>query len=123
MVEAGSRPVVVVIEDDPDLRALVCTVLEQDGLEAVAAADGESGLAAVREHQPLVTTVDVSLPDMDGFAVAAALREVSTTRILMLTGDPDVVERLEGTADDHLLKPFRPRELRARVEALARPTD
>ena len=121
MVEADPRPVVVVIEDDADLRALVCTVLEQDGLEAIPAADGESGLAAVRAHRPVVTTVDVSLPDMDGLAVAGRLRETSTTRVLLLTGDPDVVERLEGVADDHLLKPFRPRELRARVEALARP--
>ena len=113
----------VVIEDDPDIRDLLRTVLTQSGFDTVAASNGIDGIEAVRAHQPVVTTLDVAMPGMDGFAVASQLREFSDTYIIMLTGQTDeidVIQGLQSGADDYLTKPFRPRELRVRIEALLR---
>ncbi|KQY60198.1 hypothetical protein ASD11_12055 [Aeromicrobium sp. Root495] len=113
----------VVIEDDPDIRDLLKMVLVQSGFDTVAAPDGPQGIEAVRAHDPVLTTLDVSMPGMDGFAVAARLREFSSTYIIMLTGQADeidVIQGLQSGADDYLLKPFRPRELRVRIEAMLR---
>ncbi|MGN6197830.1 response regulator transcription factor [Humibacter sp.] len=115
--------VAVVIEDDPDIRHLVETVLEQAGFETHSAANGAAGVAAVREHDPIVTTLDISLPGMDGLQVAKRIREFSSTYIVMLTArdeEIDILLGLEAGADDYLSKPFRPRELRARIEAMLR---
>ncbi len=113
----------VVIEDDPDIRDLLRTILTQSGFDAIAAADGPSGIDAVAAHNPVLTTLDVSMPGMDGFAVAQRLRQFSSTYIIMLTGQADeidVIQGLQSGADDYLVKPFRPRELRMRIEAMLR---
>ncbi|WP_314732501.1 response regulator transcription factor [Microbacterium sp. Marseille-Q6965] len=113
----------VVIEDEPDIRSLVCEVLEQAGFETRAAGTGAEGIALVREHDPVVTTLDVSMPGMDGFEVAKRLRTFSSTYLVMLTARTDEIDTLQGLqsgADDYVTKPFRPRELRARVEAMLR---
>lgn len=114
---------VVVIEDDPDIRHLLKTVLESSGFEPFSASNGADGIELVRQYDPLITTLDVTMPGMDGFATAKRLREFSSTYIIMLTGlgdEIDVVQGLEAGADDYLVKPFRPRELRARIEAVLR---
>ncbi len=121
-VSATNRTAVV-IEDDPDIRDLLRTVLTQSGFDTIAAPDGPSGIEAVRAHDPIVTTLDVAMPGMDGFAVASRLREFSQSYIIMLTGQADeidVIQGLQAGADDDLVKPFRPRELRVRIEALMR---
>jgi DNA-binding response OmpR family regulator len=115
--------VAVVIEDDPDIRSLVTDVLDQAGFKVFAAGTGTDGLELVRTHQPIVTTLDVSLPGMDGFETARRIRAVSATYIVMLTARAEEIDTLQGLqagADDYVTKPFRPRELRARIEAMLR---
>lgn len=115
--------VAVVIEDDPDIRSLVTEVLDQAGFTVYPAGTGAEGLELVRTHQPIVTTLDVSLPGMDGFETARRIRAVSATYIVMLTARAEEIDTLQGLqagADDYVTKPFRPRELRARIEAMLR---
>ena len=113
----------VIVEDDPDVRDLIDIVLTQSGFQTVLAEDGPSGVEAVRRHDPLITTLDVNMPGMDGFAVAKRLREFSNTYLIMITAladEIDVVQGFEAGADDYLVKPFRPRELRARADSMLR---
>ena len=113
----------VIVEDDPDVRDLIDIVLTQSGFRTILAEDGPSGVEAVRQHDPLITTLDVNMPGMDGFAVAKRLREFSNTYLIMITAladEIDVVQGFEAGADDYLVKPFRPRELRARADSMLR---
>ena len=113
----------VVIEDDADTSVLIDMVLTQSGFTVVTASDGLAGIEAVRNYDPLLTTLDVQMPGMDGFAVAKRLREFSLTYLIMLTsmaGEIDVIQGFEAGADDYLVKPFRPRELRARADSMLR---
>ncbi len=122
-VLVSNSGVAVVIEDDTDIRVLISQVLEQAGFVVHAASSGMDGIELVREHQPVVTTLDVSMPGIDGFETAKRIREVSDTYIVMLTARADEIDTLQGLqagADDYVTKPFRPRELRARIEAMMR---
>lgn len=113
----------VVIEDDVDVRNLLVAVLQQSGFEVSIGATGHEGLNMVRDKNPVVVTLDVGLPDIDGFEVLRRIRETSDCYVLMLTGrtdEADTLTALQTGADDYLTKPFRPRELRARVSALLR---
>jgi two-component system, OmpR family, response regulator len=115
--------VAVVIEDDEDIRALVQAVLEQRGLEVVTATSGLRGLELVRERQPTLVTLDLGLPDIDGFEVCRRIRAVSDAYVIMLSARADEVDQLVGLeigADDYITKPFSPRDLRARVGAMLR---
>lgn len=115
--------VAVVIEDEPDIRSLLADVLEQAGFTVHAAGTGLDGIELVRAHDPVVTTLDVSMPGMDGFETAKRIRAFSSTYLLMLTARADEIDTLQGLhsgADDYVTKPFRPRELRARIEAMLR---
>ncbi|GAA1431934.1 response regulator transcription factor [Microlunatus lacustris] len=113
----------VVIEDDADIRNLLCAILTQAGFTCHGCGTGAEGIEAVRAHQPIVTTLDISLPGIDGFEVARQIRAFSSTFIIMLSArdeEIDTLMGLEAGADDYLIKPFRPRELRARIEAMLR---
>ncbi|TRW43929.1 response regulator transcription factor [Georgenia yuyongxinii] len=123
MSETGEHRTAVVIEDDDDIRGLLVAVLTQAGFTVHSAATGRDGVTQVRTHEPLVTTLDISLPDIDGLEVARRIRMFSPTYLVMLTAHADEVDTLlglEAGADDYITKPFRPRELRARVEAMLR---
>ena len=122
-MQPGSDWVAVIIEDDPDVRDLIDIVLTQSGFRTVVTENGPEGVEAVRQHNPLITTLDVNMPGMDGFAVAKRLREFSNTYLIMITAladEIDVVQGFEAGADDYLVKPFRPRELRARADSMLR---
>ncbi len=113
----------VIIEDDPDIRHLIVEVLEAAGFSTVSVGNGIDGVRAVLSYQPLVTTLDVNMPGIDGFEAARRIRAQSDTFIIMITGleeEADVVVGLGSGADDYIVKPFRPRELRARIDSLLR---
>ncbi len=119
----GTQRVAVVIEDDPDIRHLLEAILGQAGFTCYAADSGPGGLEAIRTYDPILTTLDVSLPGIDGFEVARRIRSFSRTYIIMLSARDEEIDTLMGLdagADDYLTKPFRPRELRARIEAMLR---
>ncbi|WP_343319845.1 response regulator transcription factor [Arthrobacter sp. TMP15] len=115
--------VAVVVEDDEDIRELVSVILNQSGFVVHTASNGADGVAAIRTHRPAIVTLDLGLPDIDGFEVARRVRLFSDAYIIMLTGRADEMDTLLGLetgADDYLTKPFRPRELRARISAMMR---
>jgi DNA-binding response OmpR family regulator len=115
--------IAVVIEDDGDIRNLLEAILGQAGFTCYTAGTGVEGIAAIRTYEPILTTLDVSLPGIDGFEVARQIRSFSPTYIIMLSARDEEIDTLMGLdagADDYLTKPFRPRELRARIEAMLR---
>ncbi|RPF26406.1 response regulator transcription factor [Georgenia muralis] len=123
MEETGRERTAVVVEDDADVRLLLAATLSQAGFTVHTAGSGADGVAAVREYAPAVVTLDLSLPDIDGFEVCRRIRAFSDAYVVMLTGRSEEIDTLlglESGADDYLTKPFRPRELRARVEAMLR---
>ena len=122
MAETAQRAAVV-IEDDADIRNLLEAILAQAGFACQTRDSGLAGIEAVREYDPILTTLDVSLPGIDGFEVARRIRAFSGTYIIMLSARDEEIDTLMGLdagADDYLTKPFRPRELRARIEAMLR---
>lgn len=110
----------VVIEDDAAIRTLICDVLHRTGLRAIAAANGIEGLAAVHEYDPAVVTVDLRMPGINGIETTKRIRATSAALIIVLSAHATAADEgasLAAGADAYLSKPFRPRELRARVEA------
>ena len=124
-MQTASRqpPVAVVVDDDVVVRALLSAVLNDAGFRCVGAGTGMEGIVAVGEHQPILTILDVGLPGMDGFEVTRRIRSFSDTYVIMVSARNEEIDTLMGLAagaDDYLTKPLRPRELRARIEAMLR---
>lgn len=120
---ATKARVAVVVEDDDDFRDLIVATLTEAGFRCFMTGSGHEALELVRVHQPVLTTLDVGLPGIDGFEVARRIRTFSGTYIIILSARAEEIDTLMGLdagADDYLTKPFRPRELRARVEAMLR---
>ena len=116
---------ILVVDDDEAVLRLVRGVFEGDHHRVVLARDGEQALAAAAEQGPDVVVLDLSLPVVSGLEVCRRLRTWFEGPILILSGHDEedvVVEALDLGADDYLTKPFRPKELRARVRALERRT-
>ena len=116
-------PRVLVVEDEPPLADLVRTYLEHAGLAVQLRDTGPDAVAAVRDWAPDVVVLDLGLPGMDGIEVCRLIRTFSDCYVVMLTARSDEVDTLVGLsvgADDYVTKPFRPRELVARVQALLR---
>lgn len=116
---------ILVVEDDAMVRELIEFKLSSAGHEVLMAADGEAGLEAVRTARPDLVILDWMMPKLTGLEVCAAIRadeEISDMPVLLLTAraqERDVESGYSAGADDYLLKPFSPRELLSRVEALA----
>jgi two-component system alkaline phosphatase synthesis response regulator PhoP len=114
---------ILIVEDESSIRTVARAYLEQAGFRVVPAATGPAGLELARRERPDLVILDLNLPGMDGMEVAARLREESDVFILMLTARGEEADRVAGLrmgADDYLIKPFSPRELVARVEAILR---
>jgi DNA-binding response OmpR family regulator len=114
---------VLVVDDDERLNALLTRYLSQFGFSVCAVSHPETGLSALRTDPPDIVVLDVMLPGMDGFAVCRRIRENSRVPIIMLTARGEVTDRILGLemgADDYLPKPFEPRELVARIQAILR---
>jgi DNA-binding response OmpR family regulator len=119
----GELGTAVVVEDDEDVRGLLEGVLRQAGFEVHTASGGREGVETVRKVGPDVVTLDVGLPDIDGFEALRRIRLFSTAYVVMLTGredEADVLDALQSGADDYITKPFSPREVRARIAAMMR---
>jgi two-component system, OmpR family, response regulator VicR len=123
---ATARPTVLVVEDETNIRQLVCLHLGLEQVRAEEAADGRTGLELAKAKKFDLVILDLMLPGLDGVTVCRAIRSDSpnaTTPILMLTArreESDKVVGLDSGADDYLTKPFGVRELMARVRALLR---
>ncbi|GAA5020966.1 response regulator transcription factor [Terrabacter aeriphilus] len=119
----GSARTAVVVEDDDDIRELITHSLTMQGFEVRTAASGQAGVELVMASDPDLVTLDLGLPDLDGIEVCRRVRDVSTAYVVMISARTDEIDRLMGLeigADDYLTKPFSPRELQARVNAMFR---
>ncbi|HEX8851372.1 MAG TPA: response regulator transcription factor [Gemmatimonadaceae bacterium] len=123
---AGER--VLVVDDEPDICALVAYHLAKAGYRVSTAANGNDALASAREEEPALIVLDLMLPGLSGYEVLERLRGEANTRdvpVLMLTARRDEEDRIRGLslgADDYLTKPFSPQELVLRVAAILRRT-
>lgn len=118
-----ARTRVLVIDDDEKLNALIADYLGRFNFSVRAVVHPDEGLQALKADPPDIVILDVMLPDMDGFAVCRKVRESSRVPIIMLTARGDVADRIVGLelgADDYIPKPFEPRELLARLQAVLR---
>ncbi|MFK4298538.1 DNA-binding response OmpR family regulator [Arthrobacter sp. GAS37] len=115
--------IAVVIENDADMRNMLEGVMLQSGFEVHTAADGREGVEVVRDKKPAVVTLDVGLPDVDGFEILRRIRRFSNAYIVIVTDrsdETDLLTALRSGADGFITKPFRPREMRARIAAMMR---
>ncbi len=120
---AAPRELVLVVDDDPKIVALVRAYLARAGFDVLTAGDGRDALRLIRERRPRLVVLDLMLPELDGLAVTREARRESHVPILMLTALGTVPDRIRGLglgADDYLAKPFAPSELVARVQAILR---
>jgi len=124
-VAAPEQTTVLLVDDDHKIISLVRMYLEREGFRVIAAYDGAQALELFERHQPGFVVLDVMLPRIDGVTVCRRLREGSAVPILMLTArveESDTLAGLSVGADDYVTKPFSPRELVARVQAILRRT-
>ena len=113
----------LVVDDDRVLADVLAFTLRREGFEVVQAFDGEAALQRWADEQPDLVVLDVNLPGLDGFAVCRRIRAQSETPILLLTvrdEEDDIIHGLGLGADDYITKPFSPRQLVARAQAVLR---
>lgn len=116
---------ILIVEDEPDLAALIAEYVRAAGYEAEVIPDGKAALAHIRQQLPRLIVLDLTLPGLDGIALCRAVRERSDVPIIMVTARVEEIDRLLGLetgADDYLCKPFSPRELLARIKTVLRRT-
>lgn len=124
MSATDTTPLVLVVDDDPDILDLVRYRLERSGYAVATASDGLEAVRLAGELRPALAVLDVMMPSLNGFEVTRRLRaepETSRIPVILLTAraqEEDVQEGFASGADDYLRKPFSPRELSARVQAI-----
>jgi len=132
MTQPTTKPAaktILVVEDERDIRELICYHLDREGFLVIQAADGEQALDLVRRERPALVILDLMLPGTGGLEVCRMLRaqpQTAKLAVVMLTAKSEEVDRVLGLeigADDYVTKPFSPRELVARVRAVLRRTE
>lgn len=119
----GQKHRILIIDDDRKLNKLLKDYLSPFGFEVLAAANPDEGLRYLKTHAPELIILDIMLPDINGFELCKFIRQDHTVPIIMLTARGEVTDRVVGLelgADDYLAKPFEPRELVARIQAVLR---
>ncbi|MFC5493251.1 response regulator [Nocardioides caricicola] len=121
----SAKPVALVIDDDQDTVDLLEIVLTQAGFAVISASNGPDGIALAIQHRPALATIDVTMPDMNGLEVTRRIREATgpTMYVVIISSrsqEHDILAGFDAGADDYVPKPIRPRELQARLAAVAR---
>lgn len=117
---------ILIVDDDPAISEMLSIVLEADGFQTVAVQDGAQAVPTFEREQPDLVLLDLMLPGMNGIDICRAIRSQSQVPIVMLTAKTDTVDvvlGLESGADDYVNKPFKPKELVARIRARLRRTE
>ena len=117
---------ILVVDDDHAISEMLTIVLESEGFESIAVNEGTEAVPAFQQHQPDLILLDLMLPGMNGIDICRAIRQESSVPIVMLTAKTDTVDvvlGLESGADDYMTKPFKPKELVARIRARLRRTE
>lgn len=115
----------LVVDDEVQMVSIVAYALETQGFEVVQAYDGKEAMTKFEEEKPDLVILDVMLPERNGFELCQQIREMTLTPVILLTArkeDEDIIHGLELGADDYITKPFRPRELALRAQAVCRRT-
>ncbi|MEV4639858.1 response regulator transcription factor [Actinoplanes sp. NPDC049548] len=118
-----ARPRALVVEDSPEFMLLCQHLLEREGFDVVVATDGRGAVEQAQKERPEIAILDLGLPDVDGIEVCRQIRLFTDAYIVMVTGRTDEVDKVVGLsvgADDYVTKPFSPRELAARIQAMRR---
>ena len=118
-----SDDLILVVDDDEDIRDLVERVVRRSGYRTISAPDGATALTLFMEYRPQLVVLDLSMPEMDGFDVLERLRLLGEVPVLLVSardGEHEKVRGLRSGADDYLVKPFGNAELVARIDALLR---
>ncbi len=116
-------PTVLVVDDEPIVREVVCSYLEREGYRTLEAGDGIRARELMEQDPPTLVVLDLMLPGMDGLELARWIRNRSELPVIMLTARGEEADRIVGLelgADDYVTKPFSPRELVARVRSVLR---
>jgi DNA-binding response OmpR family regulator len=116
---------VLIIEDDHHTADLIAVYFEREGFRAVKRPDGAAALSFLHREIPDIVILDLMIPEIDGWEVCRRLRKTSDVPVIMLTARGDEIDRVSGLtmgADDYVVKPFSPRELVARAQAVLRRT-
>jgi DNA-binding response OmpR family regulator len=127
MVEAQDNPLILVVDDNTEIRTMVTTHLESTNCRVMQASDGETGLQMILEHQPDLVLLDVMMPGLNGWEVAKYVRERSefdTIGLIMVTAIGETVNEMTSPlygADDHINKPFQLSELDFKIRRTLSP--
>jgi DNA-binding response OmpR family regulator len=116
-------PRILAVDDEPDLLQLIRRSLEPQGMIVLEAHDGQQALQRIQHDHPDLVLLDLGLPDEDGSVVLERIRAASSLPVIVVTGrsgDAQVLRSLQQGADDCVVKPFRPAELGARIQAILR---
>ena len=117
------RPRALVVEDSPEFVLLSRHLLEKEGFDVVVATDGIAAVELAQRERPDIAILDLGLPGVDGIEVCRRISQFTDAYIVMVTGRTDEVDKIVGLsvgADDYVTKPFSPRELAARIQAMRR---